>query len=59
MCESKKEGRADNSDYYVSACPVLEYTLNEPAVDELFTHGHSEHECEKYQAFNSVPRKEF
>jgi hypothetical protein len=59
MCQSEKDCRAENSGYHVPACPILKCTLNETAVNELFTHGHSDDQCKKYQAFNSVPRKEF
>jgi len=38
--------------------PILEYTLNETAVDELFNMAHSETSA-KISDFNSIPRKEF
>jgi len=59
MRQSEKDCEPRISGYPRSACPILEYTLNETAVDELFPHGHSDDQSEKYQTFNSIPRKEF
>jgi hypothetical protein len=58
MCKREENSRTDDSGYHVSARPILKYPLNETAIDKLFTHCHSDNQCEKYQALNIVLGKQ-